>query len=259
MISVCMATYNGDKYLKKQLESILCQIGPNDEIIISDDGSKDQTLSIIDSFNDTRIKVFHHENDHSFTNNFENALRYAQGDYIFLSDQDDIWMSNKVPKVLQALRDYDIVVHDAELIDGKGVSMNKTYFSTMHNHTSFIANLWKTRWLGCCMAFKHDVLMYCMPFPKGIVAHDYWIGMMGMTSFKYCFMNDVLLQYRRHGGNVSPSGEKSNNTLWYMIFTKRLPLLLAIFKRKLNRSLNKRVNVILCTFFFSIAFHVPHK
>ena len=89
MISVCMATYNGEKYLREQVGSILTQLGENDELVVSDDGSTDSTIDILKSYNDPRIKIFINTGRHGVNSNFENALRHADGDYIFLSDQDD--------------------------------------------------------------------------------------------------------------------------------------------------------------------------
>ena len=106
-ISVCIATYNGEKYIKEQLESIIHQLGEYDEIIISDDGSNDKTIQIIENFKDTRIKIFNHspnrKTKYKFdltTRNIENALSKAKGDFIFLADQDDIWIKNKVEKLI---------------------------------------------------------------------------------------------------------------------------------------------------------------
>jgi hypothetical protein len=82
------------------------------------------------------------------------------------------------------------------------------------------------------MAFKREVLDYCLPFPEKIIAHDYWIGMLGMTKFKYHFMDDILILYRRHGTNVTSSGEKSNNSLYYKIITKRGNLLVSLIKKR---------------------------
>lgn len=228
MISVCMATYNGGKYIKEQIDSILPQLGENDELVVSDDGSKDNTFSIIESYGDERIKLLYNHGKHGFVGNFENALKQCKGDFIFLSDQDDIWKENKVSVVMGKLKDYSLVIHDAEIVDGEGISKGFTYSSGMHHSSSFLMNLWKTRWLGCCMAFRREVLNYCLPFPNKIEGHDYWIGMMGMLKFRYLFMPDVLICYRRHGGNVSPSGEKSPNSLFYKIFVKRWNLLKAI-------------------------------
>ena len=234
MISVCMATYNGGKYIKEQVESILEQLGIEDELVVSDDGSNDDTLKVLSAFSDNRIKVYLNTGEHGFVKNFENALSHSQGDVIFLSDQDDIWQPDKVRKIIPLFEYYDLIVHDAELINGEGNSLCKTYYSLMHNNTGFLANLWKTRWLGCCMAFRREVLKACLPFPKGIVAHDYWIGMMGMVKFKYCFINDVLISYRRHNNNVSTSSEASSNSILYKLVTKRLNIIKAIVCRMLH-------------------------
>lgn len=235
MISVCMATYNGGKYIQEQVESILEQLGVDDELVVSDDGSKDDTLKILSCFHDDRIKVYLNTGEHGFVKNFENALCNVKGDIIFLSDQDDVWHERKVKIVLDALKVYDLVIHDAQLIDGEGNPLGKTYYSTLHSKTSFIANLWKTRWLGCCMAFRRHVLDYCLPIPPNIVAHDYWIGMMGMVRFRCFFLSDVLIDYRRHGGNVSTSSEKSDHSLWYKLIVKRTNLLVSIIGRLLSR------------------------
>ena len=230
-----MATYNGGQYLKQQLESILSQLSPDDEVVISDDGSNDNTRDIVLSQGDNRIRLLENSGSHGFVSNFENALRNAKGDIIFLSDQDDVWFDRKVEIVSNALKNYDLVIHDAQLIDGDGKSLGKTYYSTLHSKTGFLANLWKTRWLGCCMAFRREVLDYCLPIPKSVVAHDYWIGMMGMVKFRSCFLEDVLIGYRRHGNNVSTSSEKSDNSLWYRLVVKRTNLLVSILGRLISR------------------------
>ena len=102
MISVCIATYNGEKYIKEQLDSILPQLKKLDEIIISDDKSKDKTLKIIKTLNDSRIKIFTNPKK-GLISNFENAITKSSGDYIFLSDQDDIWHENKIQFYLTVL------------------------------------------------------------------------------------------------------------------------------------------------------------
>ena len=232
MISVCMATYNGEKFIKEQIDSILSQLSDDDELVVSDDGSKDRTLDIISSYNDKRIRILHHSAPHGFVHNFENALGNAKGDYIFLSDQDDYWIPGKVKTAMGYLTSgTDLVIHNAELVDGKGQPLGTDYYSCMHNKTGFWANIWKTRTLGCCMCFNRKVLEKSMPMPKHIVAHDYWIGMIALKHFKVKFIEDKLLCYRRHGGNVSPSSEKSNESWWYRIVEKRGYLLWKILFR----------------------------
>lgn len=232
-VSVCMAVYNGEKFIKQQIESILKQLTMEDELVISDDGSTDETLRIINDFQDYRIKLFPNTHKAGFIGNFENALCHTSGNYIFLSDQDDIWKANKIERCLYLLQQYDMVVHNAILVNYKGDSLNKKYFDTLHSSDGFLYNFYKTRFLGCCMAFNRKVLIECLPFPKKIVAHDYWIGMYWL--FKYpqsiYFSEEILMCYRRHGGNVSTSSEKSNHSFLYKVLTKRFFLIAAVIER----------------------------
>ena len=233
MISVCLGTYNGEKYIKEQILSILPQLSQDDELIISDDGSSDNTMSVVSAIDDKRIKVFENRSRHGFVSNFNNALEKAKGDIIFLCDQDDVWRDEKVEISCNYLKKYDLIVHDALIVDALGQSKGYTYFSTMHDGTGFLANLWKTRFLGCCMAFKREVRDYCLPIPMNVVAHDYWIGLYSLTRFKVFFVPDVLIYYRRHGENASPSTERSSYSVFYKLFVKRGTLLLYIVKRRL--------------------------
>ena len=233
MISVCMATYNGEKYLREQIDSILIQLENSDELIISDDGSTDSTISIIESYRDKRIKLYINSK-HGINNNFENALNHSKGDYICLSDQDDIWKAGKITYIKKALLRFDLVVHNAEIIDGEGNSKGYDYFTYMHKGTGFWANWWKTRFLGCCMSFNRSLLNNALPFPGGIAGHDYWIGMLGAAKYRVLFDNNVFLLYRRHGDNASPSAEISHNSFFYKLFIKRIPILWYIIIRSLK-------------------------
>ena len=94
-ISVCIATFNGEKYISSQLDSILNQVVPVHEIIISDDMSTDNTIEIIKNCNNPIIKIFINKERLGVAKNFENAIKHANGDFIFLCDQDDIWLKNK--------------------------------------------------------------------------------------------------------------------------------------------------------------------
>lgn len=214
MISVCIPTYNGGKFIRLQLESILSQLSNEDEVIISDDSSSDNTLEIIDSFNDRRIKVFANNSFHSPIYNLENALKQARGDYIFLSDQDDEWKENKVAVVMKHLKKCKLIVHDAQVVDGEGNLLFESFFELNHTKSSKVYNLLKNGYVGCCMAFNRHVLESCLPFPKNLPMHDLWIG--NVAAFK-CgkvqFIQDKLISYRRHGNNASITGEKSNRSI----------------------------------------------
>ena len=115
-----MATYNGAKYIKEQLDSIIPQLREDDELIVSDDASKDDTLKIVQSYNDPRIKIFHNEN-HGVAHNFENAMRQATGDLIYFADQDDVWLPGKLDKMEKFLKEggYDTVLCRRKMADEK--------------------------------------------------------------------------------------------------------------------------------------------
>ena len=208
-----MASYNGEKYIKEQIDSILIQLTGVDELIISDDNSTDDTEKIILSYNDNRIKLLSNIHETGPKGNFETAIEQAKGEYIFLSDQDDIWFDNKISVIVPHLDKYDLVVHDACIVGKDAHSLNENYYSLFRNYSSFWGNLYKTRFLGCCMAFKKDTLKYVLPFPKRVEMHDYWIGMITSTKGKLLFVDDILIKYRRHGNNFSPSAEKSDKTI----------------------------------------------
>ncbi len=214
MISVCMATYNGERYIVEQLVSILKQLGEEDEVIISDDGSKDKTLEVVKSLNDPRVKVFTDNKNHGFTGNFYNALSKAKGDYIFLSDQDDVWMDNKVAVVMDAFKTYDFVVSDAIEVDENLKEINHSRITTYGMKSGFWNNLLRSRYLGCCMAFKRNVLEGLFPPPtyENDYPHDLWIALIGEKYFKSKLIEQPLILYRRHGHNVSSGGkaDKSN-------------------------------------------------
>lgn len=216
MISVCMATYNGKKYVAEQIQSILLQLGGEDEIVISDDSSYDNTVEIIQQFKDDRIKLFHNRGN-SLIHNFENALNHASGDFIFLCDQDDVWLPNKIAEMFEVLQTYDLVVSDCMVVDKNLNVIFKSFFQQEASCKGFFKNLYRNSYLGCCVAFRKSVLEYVLPFPKHIAMHDIWIGLsveLHGTSF---FLDKPLMLYRRHGDNASSSSEKSNNSLLYRL------------------------------------------
>jgi len=229
-ISVCMATYNGEKYIARQLASILTQLDINDEVIITDDSSTDNTVEVIESLNDERLKLFKKNNYHSATYNFENALRKASGDLIFLSDQDDIWIQNKVSTILKYLKEFDLVVHDCIVIDEDCNVLNDSYFKIVNSKKGFFKNIMKNSYLGCCMAFKRNILEKCLPFPKNLIAHDIWIGLISDMIGKTLFLDSKLILYRRHTSTFTYAGRKSRNSMLFKI-KYRIILTAQIFRK----------------------------
>ena len=210
-ISVCIATHNGEKYIKEQLDSILCQLSSNDEVVISDDGSTDKTIDIIREFKDERIKIYQQDSPkgllgHEYaTLNFENALKNAKGGFIFLSDQDDVWVNDKVEISMKYLREYDYIVSDAYVTDAELNVVSDTRFTKDEkvHFNKYLAVVLSTPYQGSCAAFKRCVLDKAMPFPKGTQSHDRWIGNVAAFFFNYKIVPEKLIYYRRHGATTS--------------------------------------------------------
>ncbi|MFV8322648.1 glycosyltransferase family 2 protein [Flavobacterium sp. LB3P21] len=218
MISVCIATYNGEKYIQEQIFSILEQLGKDDEVIISDDCSTDNTIAIIQKISDSRIKLFFNT-EKGYTSNFENALKQVKGDIVFISDQDDIWNPNKVRICLEELKTADLVVSDCQLINSTNEIISDSYFELRGVKKSSWGNLIKFSYLGCCLAFRSDILKKALPFPSNrqFCTHDNWLFLVGSFLFKHKVLDDKLIYYRRHDGNVSSGGLISSTSRWFKI------------------------------------------
>lgn len=232
--SVCMATYNGERYIEEQISSIISQLREGDELIISDDSSTDNTLRIIESFHDSRIVLYKNQTFHSHVYNFENALKHAKGDYLFLADQDDIWVPQKLETMLKLLEKNDLVLSDARVIDEHKNILSDSFFTFNHSKKGLMKNLYKNSYLGCCMAFNRKILDIALPFPKNINMHDWWIGLIAETHGSVYFTNDKLIQYRRHDNTLTPIDRKSTNP-----FFKKIGFRMAMIKGLMSRTFNQ--------------------
>lgn len=232
MISVCLASYNGERFLREQIDSILVQLTEDDELVVSDDGSTDSTLEILKSFNDPRIKILHNRGNHGVNGNFENAIMNAKGDYIFLSDQDDVWLPGKVGQCLNALTKYDCVIHDAIVTNGDLTVISESFFSERKSGGGFWKNLYKNTYVGCCMAFRRDMLKYVLPYPKDLpIFQEGWVAMLSEINGKVAFIDFKGILFRRHSSNTSFTARKSSFTLPHQL-SYRLRLLKLIAKRQ---------------------------
>ena len=211
MISVCIASYNGSAYLAQQLDSILPQLSVGDEVVISDDGSTDGTVELIQSYQSKNDKIKLYSGPHcGVVKNFENALAHAHGDTIFLSDQDDVWLEDKVARVLECMRNHraDLVVHNASMVDSILNPMGQDIFSWRGSRSGFWKNYLKNSFVGCCMAFDREVLDQTLPFPDEIAMHDWLIGLVASLGMKVEFLDEPLILYRRHESNTSGLSHK---------------------------------------------------
>lgn len=203
-VSVAMATYNGEKYIKEQISTILDNLRECDELIISDDGSTDNTINIIKEFKDERIKFLEGPKK-GLKKNFENAINNTTGDYIFLTDQDDIWMHDKVKEMLDVFKssNYILIQHDAIVVDENDRVIFESFAEHRKVKTGIIKNLIKNSYHGCCIAFKKELKDKILPIPNNIYLHDQWIGMIAELEGKTYFLDKKLIKYRRHSDNTS--------------------------------------------------------
>jgi glycosyltransferase involved in cell wall biosynthesis len=242
-----MTTYNGEAFIKEQIDSILYQLNVTDELIISDDGSTDRTLDIINALHDPRIMIYHHKitnNPYSgyyktifaIGRNVENAIKYAKGDYIFLADQDDIWLPDKVRLMLDKLQIYDLVISDCSIIDHEGVIIKQSYFDEYIRPSKHILRtIYKSSFHGCCMVFRKSLKAYILPFPAIPIGHDTWIGLAAIKkNFFIGFLAKQTLLYRIHNTNVSVSNNFLSKNSFFFKIAYRINMIKAYLKIPIN-------------------------
>ena len=217
MISVCLATYNGSAHVEAQLRSVLEQLSHEDEVVVADDGSTDLTVFIVNAIGDARVRVVATAGRVGVIKNFERAITASRGDYIFLCDQDDVWLPGKVEQCVAALQSHLLVVTDCRVVDSQLNEIAPSFFRLRDSGSGLLHNLWKNSYLGCCMAFRKDLLEYVLPFPHGIPMHDMWLGMIAETKGKVGFLASPLLLYRRHALNASDTAGKSSASVGKML------------------------------------------
>lgn len=208
MISVCMATYNGARFVEAQLKSILDQLRASDEVVIVDDGSTDETVEMIKQLKDSRVQLIENTSNHGPIGGFMKAIQHAKGDYLFLSDQDDVWLPDKVDKVMAAFEKQQakLVVHDGIVTDQslKPIDNSWNHFSHRIPSHSLLKTLIKNGYTGAMMAFSRELVPLILPFPKNLPMHDWWIAVVALKHhMKIVVLSDKLMYYRRHAGNVT--------------------------------------------------------
>ncbi len=230
-LSVAMASYNGERYISQQIDSILSQLRPQDELIISDDGSTDKTVDIIRGYaqTDSRIKLLHGPGQ-GVMKNFGHALSACRGDILCLCDQDDLWHPDKVDSLLQCFCSTGavLVMHDARIVDAGGRPLAPSFFATRHTKAGFFKNLWKNSYIGCCMSFRRELLRIILPIPEGIPMHDQFIGLLAEQQGHVELIPRPLIDYRRHGNNVSGDHHGSFSTM----VSQRISMFRAVMSRR---------------------------
>jgi glycosyltransferase involved in cell wall biosynthesis len=205
-VSVCMAAHNGAHFIREQVESILGQLAADDELVVVDDASRDETVAILESFSDPRLRVVRQAHNCGILKSFERALQEAKGEILFLCDQDDVWRGDKVAEMLKVFdrsAETTLVLSNGELIDGGGQSLGQALHAGDRLSLGVLANLIKNRYQGSTMAFRREILDAALPFPEGIPMHDSWIGLVNGLVGKAFYLPQKLVYYRRHGENAT--------------------------------------------------------
>ena len=212
-IDILMATYNGEKYLKEQIESILNQTYKNIRLVISDDCSKDRTKEILKQYeNDNRIEVHYHDKNQGYIKNFEYLLKQVKNNIYMLSDQDDVWLPEKVEKSYETLIENkaDLVFGDLEVVDENLNTMYKSFnkYMLLERKIKKYINSYKVNYLyncvtGCTLISKAKWIKEIVPIPTDskYLIHDYWMGLIIALKGKLAYMPETYIKYRQHGNN----------------------------------------------------------
>ncbi len=232
-IGVVIATYNGIRFIKEQLDSIIIQTVKVDEIIISDDGSTDGTVEFISDYiklhKEYNIKLVENTGIHGSCKNFENACKYTNADLVFFCDQDDVWKSDKIEIFLEAANSYPecgLFFSDAEVTNSKLEPIGKKvwdeyfvdgqFFPTTITKIERDYMVERIKWSNCItgmnMAVRRDLLLRIMPFDP-VVFHDDLISIFCSVNSYICSINKVTAYYRQHEDNVVGCGGSFNSQL----------------------------------------------
>lgn len=243
-VSVCMATYNGARYLSAQMTSILEQLGPDDEVVVVDDSSSDGTVELLQSMGDARIRIRRNERNLGHVGSFDRALSFAQHDILVMADQDDIWLPGRLDRMKDGLRDprHWVLSSNTSFIDGEG---RPTSFETegvrsldsqryLHN----IAGIFTGRhcYYGCAMAMRREILPIILPMPAFVESHDLWIAMAGNAARANVHLDANTLARRVHGHNASILARPLHQKLWSrIVFLQSLLIILWRLSRQRRR------------------------
>jgi glycosyltransferase involved in cell wall biosynthesis len=210
LVSVVMGTYNGGKFLREQLDSIFAQTYTNLEVVVCDDCSTDDTVEILEEFSRKFGLTYHlNEKNLGLVRNYEKVLSLAKGEYLALSDQDDIWFPNKIELLLSNIGSCSLIHSAVRVIDSEGKPHRDpvviSELSKDHTAKVHFADFLETAWmLGCTSLLDRKLLVDCLPFPEGVMFHDWWLTMAAIelgNGIKYIHVPTV--KYRQYGGNTA--------------------------------------------------------
>lgn len=211
LISIALATYNGEFYLREQLNSILNQTFSDWELVVGDDGSTDSTLDILKEYSqkDSRISFFKNSSNLGFKNNFGKIFSHCSGEFIACCDQDDIWTKDHLEFLLKNIGNNDCIGANAIICNSNLKSTGKTTLDSKHiersyfdNSKLFVHECYYNLIQGTASLFKSSLLNQIMPFPNTIAHHDHWIALNASISSGCTYTPYEVLYYRTHENNA---------------------------------------------------------
>ena len=250
-VSIAMTTYNGEKYLREQIDSIITQTIQEFELIVCDDCSTDTTWNILKEYQqkDNRIWIYRNEHNLGFKKNFEKAMKLCKGDFIALSDQDDIWMPNHLQVLLSKIGNRMMSCGNCMLIDGENHEMNVTYQqeelldsipqNTLHMAYSII--LFRNPFQGASMLINRCFFDKILPIPEGVGFHDSWIAALSCFNGGFSYSDTIITNYRMHGNNITKVRVKRKNR--WVEFMKNVKNPCIYDRMAMLNSINKRLSL----------------
>lgn len=223
-VSICLATFNGEKYLKQQLDSIVNQTYKNLHVVVQDDCSSDDTMAILESYKDKLdIEIYQNDKNLGYIKNFESLIQKAKGDYVTICDQDDIWEPNKITNLVKNIKDNSLIYSDSILIDENGNSLNKTLSKKLKNRFIDSSTALNFLYDNCVSAhavlFKKELLPYIKDFPK-IIYFDNYIAATASSLDGVKYIDENLVQYRQHSSNTLGNKTKAKTDMKKRVLSK---------------------------------------
>lgn len=221
-IDILMATYNGEKYLREQLESILNQTESEFRLLISDDASKDSTREILNEYvqKDSRVIVFLQDKNLGIVQNFEYLMKKVESEYFMFSDQDDIWQKDKIKKSLTCIKQTssDLVYTNLEVVNQNLETLEHSYWhlkgfeKKIKNYNNFESLYLNNYITGSTMLVKSKWIEKILPLPhkSNYILHDYWTALVVSKFGKMAYIEEPQVKYRQHQENRIGSKKRSN-------------------------------------------------
>jgi glycosyltransferase involved in cell wall biosynthesis len=239
-VSVCMATFNGERYVLRQIETILGELSSSDELIVVDDCSTDRTVDIVRSIQDPRISVHRNASNQRQVRSFATAIGLARNDILFLADQDDIWTPGRVDLMCEALdvAGAALVASNFEWIDEAETPVDLPRTPVKHKDSRrFLKNIFdifvgRPKYLGCTMAFRREFVSLVLPIPAYSETHDLWLALAANLIGSHVHLEATTLRKRHHQANFT---DKVSGRSLYLKLKGRLLFARSLFDLSLRR------------------------